>query len=208
MSIIPSGITDDSDTNGTQSAQLPGSAITNGDAIPPASESEGDSTILPPTTDSPPPTPTTAIFTALSACANLHPDPIDDMMDDDTGPRPLIGGDGVSPFDILGSGNGNDGSTSGLPPAFPGSGGWITSENLHEHFDDEGNWLPGRGPQEQTEDVEDEQGETNGYHGQENKQENLGPGAGNVRMREDGDAEGNGAVDGEADDETKWRRTG
>ncbi|OAA64437.1 hypothetical protein SPI_03084 [Niveomyces insectorum RCEF 264] len=35
-------------------------------------------------------------------------------------------------------------STTGLPPPMPGSGGWITAENAHEYFDEEGNWR-GRG---------------------------------------------------------------
>ena len=33
---------------------------------------------------------------------------------------------------------------SDLPPPMPGSGGWITAENAHEFFDEDGNWR-GRG---------------------------------------------------------------
>ena len=71
------------------------------------------------------------------------------------------------------------GGQDGLPPAMPGSGGWITTDNVGDHFDEEGNW---RGQWLQP----------------------LGPGAGTVRERggEDG-------VDGaEEEDELKWRRTG
>lgn len=122
---------------------------------------------------------------------------------------------------------------SGLPPAMPGSGGWITAENLHEHFDGEGNWLPGRGPQE---DLSEQDGVLiNGFggaaDGEEEEEEGagrrLGPGAGSVRTREGGD-EGAADIDGEGQvegvdgahgegggegqrgegEETKWRRTG
>ncbi|KAI9664251.1 MAG: hypothetical protein M1831_002430 [Alyxoria varia] len=59
----------------------------------------------------------TALFEALSRCADLHPDPDDEgedeEMDDDVGPAPALG-------DISGM------------TGFPGEGGWITSENAHE----------------------------------------------------------------------------
>ena len=29
----------------------------------------------------------------------------------------------------------------GLPPPMPGSSGWITAENVHEYFDEDGNWI-------------------------------------------------------------------
>ncbi len=66
-----------------------------------------------------------------------------------------------------------------LPPPMPGSGGWITAENVEEFFDEEGNWKgEGQGPR-------------------------LGEGAGVVRGREDGE---DGVADGDGE-ETKWRRT-
>ena len=74
----------------------------------------------------------------------------------------------------------NDGS---LPPAMPGSGGWITAENMDEFVDENGNWI-------------DDDTQPNG-------DDELGPGAGVVRPREATDAE-DLAVDGE---ESKWRRT-
>ena len=64
----------------------------------------------------------------------------------------------------------------------PGSGGWITAENMDQYFDEEGNWIGG-------DDDEDEK----------NKGEPLGPGAGTVRTREEGDED--------TTDETKWQRT-
>jgi nucleotide-sensitive chloride channel 1A len=45
----------------------------------------------------------------------------------------------------------------------PGSGGWITAENMSEYFDEVGNW---RGSKE-------------------GEDEHLGPGAGTVRSREE-----------------------
>lgn len=116
------------------------------------------------------------LFAALSACANLHPDPASDSEGEDGGgrnPTIMFEGDAdVSGIYPLGNGGG------GLPPPMPGSGGWITAENVGEFFDEEGNFRGGGG---------------------------LGEGAGSVRTREeDGDDEENG--DG-VEDETKWRRT-
>ena len=80
----------------------------------------------------------------------------------------------------------------GLPPPMPGSGGWITAENVGEWFDAEGNFRGGGG----------------GGGGE------LGEGAGVVRGREegDGDVDGDGVGEGGVENgggegETKWRRT-
>jgi chloride channel, nucleotide-sensitive, 1A len=81
-------------------------------------------------------------------------------------------------------------SDGGLPPAMPGSGGWITAENMHEFFDADGNWIGG----------EDE--EMEGDEGTEVEAEILGPGAGTVRTRDD-EHDGNGV----GEEETKWQRT-
>ncbi len=62
-------------------------------------------------------------------------------------------------------------ATSGLPPPMPGSGGWITAENAHEFFDEDGNWR-GRGG-------------------------SLGEGAGRVRDRDEVEA-GDDAAGGRA----------
>ena len=105
--------------------------------------------------------PTQALYTALSACANLHPDPLSDseVEDGDEGQRQRPG--------ILFESDDVEGGVSGLPPPMPGSGGWITAENVGEFFDEEGNWR-GRGG---------------------------GSGVGNVRGREEEEGEGEG--DGE-----------
>ena len=134
-------------------------------------------------------TPVLAMFNALSACSNLHPDPIEPGDEDEE-----MGGDGGSR--LFRAGLAIPGaSDGGLPPAMPGSGGWITAENMHEFVDDEGNWIGG-------DEQEEEETEGDG--------DALGPGAGTVRSREDGEqGNGNGnAADGEEGDETKWRRTG
>lgn len=76
-----------------------------------------------------------------------------------------------------GTGDGVD----GLPPPMPGSGGWITAENMGEFFDEEGNWRGGE----------------------------LGAGAGVVRERGEGEGEGEGegpGVDGEEEEEEAKRR--
>lgn len=96
------------------------------------------------------------------------------------------GDDSGEPFTTLGSGQ-----QTALPPPMPGSGGWITADNVGEFFDENGNW---RG-----------QGEG----------QSLGEGAGSIRRREDEaeDVDGEEGGDDEVDDagdgeETKWRRTG
>ncbi|MCJ1398845.1 hypothetical protein MMC11_002046 [Xylographa trunciseda] len=119
--------------------------------------------------------PVQALFAALSACANLHPDPASpgsaDAMDE---------GEGLGSY-VYQSGDMVGGATGGLPPPMPGSGGWITAENMGDYFDEEGNWRSGE----------------------------LGAGAGSVRAREEieeeGRTEGNG--NGEDEDEAKRRRT-
>ncbi len=122
-----------------------------------------------------PQTPAMAMFTALSDCSNLHPDPVDPEDQDmtDLQDSALFEAGMIAP----GSASG------GLPPAMPGSGGWITAENMNEFFDEDGNWIGG-------DDEPEEQA--------------LGPGAGTVRPREDDqdpeDHNGNG-------DEAKWQRT-
>ncbi|OJD10142.1 hypothetical protein AJ78_08724 [Emergomyces pasteurianus Ep9510] len=142
-------------------------------------------------------TPTQDLFTAVSACSNLHPDPTSqhgsdaesdaDMQDDRT---QQLDGSILYQNGLIIPGN----SAGGLPPAMPGSGGWITAENMHEYFDEEGNWKGGDG---------------NEGEGEGPGQGSLGPGAGTVRPREEGVEENADAgVDaGEGGEETKWRRT-
>jgi nucleotide-sensitive chloride channel 1A len=117
-------------------------------------------------------TPGGALFTALSNCSNLHPDPIELGEETDLQDSALFQAGMIAP----GSAGG------GLPPPMPGSGGWITAENMSEYFDEDGNWIGG----------------------EEGEEEQLGPGAGTVRSREEdpelGEEDGNG-------DDTKWQRT-
>jgi nucleotide-sensitive chloride channel 1A len=100
------------------------------------------------------------LFAAVSACANLHPDPTSE------GDSPGVYGevDQVEDGDEPGDSPNYDcevTSRGSLPPPLPGSGGWITSENVDQFFDSEGNWR-GAG---------------------------MGPGAGLVRGREEEDEE-------------------
>ena len=144
---------------------------------PPAAE-----TPIPATpTETPTTEPIQELYTALSACADLHPDPGTPGSDDE-GANIIFEGDTGENYTTL-----SNGQQTALPPPMPGSGGWITAENVGDFFDEEGNW---RG-----------------------QNQSLGEGAGSVRRREDDDdadeegvgVDGNGIADGE---ETKWRRTG
>ena len=113
-------------------------------------------------------TPIQALFSAVSACANLHPDPLSG-----SDAEPEIEDD-IPSFDY----QINDSVSDGLPPPMPGSGGWITADNMGEYFDEEGNWR-GRG---------------------------LGPSAGIVREREDDENSGNEEGNDGDGEERKWRR--
>lgn len=86
----------------------------------------------------------------------------------------IEGAEGMEPvegFRGVFRGDGAVSTISDLPPPMPGSGGWITAENAHEFFDEEGNWR-GRGG-------------------------SLGDGAGRVRGRDEVEA-GEGEAAGEA----------
>lgn len=125
--------------------------------------------------------PTSALYAALSACANLHPDPASGSEGADA-EDPTIMFEGDVDQDGYTFTDPPAGGLGGLPPPMPGSGGWITAENVGEFFDEEGNWKgEGEAPR-------------------------LGEGAGMVRGRDDEDDEDD--VVGEGDgEETKWRRT-
>ncbi len=139
-------------------------------------------------------TPARKLFNAVSACSNLHPDLVGDGDeadgdDDDADPILFEGGVGYESGIIIPSAAAGSDDSS-LPPPFPGSGGWITAENVGEYFDAEGNWT-GRGEGQSA--------------------QGLGPGAGSVRPREDESGPAapsapavEAATEGE---ETKWRRT-
>lgn len=126
------------------------------------------------TEDKPEQTPVMALFTALSDCSNLHPDPVED--EEEQGSRIMQAG--------LAMPGTSDGS---MPPPMPGSGGWITAENMHEFVDENGNFI---------EDAD----EIGGADGADDNAE-LGPGAGTVRSAPD-DGE-----DGDTGDDSKWQRT-
>lgn len=98
-----------------------------------------------------------AFYAAVSACADLHPDPDEDED----------------------QGEGMDMDTA------PGAGGWITSENMHEFVDENGEFRMPEG----------------GMGGQA-----LGAGAGVVRTADDAQFED--MEDGGEGEEGKWRRTG
>ena len=124
-------------------------------------------------------TPVQALFNALSNCSNLHPDPVNEDDEDEDGSR-LIRSGLVMPGDTSG----------GLPPPMPGSGGWITAENMHEFVDENGDFIK---------DGDDD----NDMSGEEGTAavELLGPGAGTLRTRDDS------AQDGDDVEESKWQRT-
>lgn len=141
--------------------------------------------------------PTQLLFAAVSACSNLHPDPIgpgeeggdDDEFDDDyegSTERSGLGGQLQNAGLII------PGATDGgLPPPVDGSSGWITAENMHEYFDEDGNWIAdGEPPGSMT-------------------LPGLGAGAGHVHERTDEDQleNGGGAEESNGAAETKWRRT-
>jgi chloride channel, nucleotide-sensitive, 1A len=130
-----------------------------------------------------------ALFDAVSNCSNLHPDPTfqdDEEMDEGGGDSRIVFEGNVGYEGISGLPGVQQGAVGGgLPPPFPGSGGWITAENVSDYFDEEGNWIGGG----------------NG--------EILGEGAGRVRTREEADGDGDG-VNGNREhesDEHKRART-
>jgi nucleotide-sensitive chloride channel 1A len=141
--------------------------------IPPPSTEEGRSAIQ-------------TLFEAVSNCSNLHPDPSfeddEEMGDGDVDSRIVfegnVGYEGISGLPGVQAGA----ADGGLPPPFPGSGGWITAENVSEYFDEDGNWI----------------GEGSG--------ESLGEGAGRVRTRDEVDGDGvNGHGEIDSDDNKRPR---
>lgn len=123
--------------------------------------------------DTLPVSPSQRLYDAVTDCANLHPDANSPCSSRAGGEDENDEDEPAFDYQVL--------RDDSMPAALPGSGGWITSENMHEFFDEEGNWR-GRG---------------------------LGLGAGLVRDRNDTENGING--DSEAlnsDEESKWRRTG
>lgn len=129
-----------------------------------------------------------ALFDAVSNCSNLHPDPTfqdDEEMDEEGGDSRIMFEGSVGYEGISGLPGVQQGTTDGgLPPAFPGSGGWITAENVGDYFDADGNWIGG--------------GEV----------EVLGEGAGRIRTRDEIDGEEKVNGDGNStEEESKRPRT-
>jgi nucleotide-sensitive chloride channel 1A len=129
------------------------------------------------------------LFLAVSNCSNLHPDPADndeEMSDALAGDSRIVFEGNVGYEGISGLPNVHRGTTDGgLPPPFPGSGGWITAENVSEYFDEEGNWIGGGG----------EEGGS------------LGEGAGRTRTREEMDEDGMNGHGGDESEDSKRPRT-
>ncbi|KAJ9371850.1 hypothetical protein DTO282F9_3185 [Paecilomyces variotii] len=127
-----------------------------------------------------PETPTQLLFAAVSACSNLHPDPTAAGEEDEDDEGGALQGSSLYQAGLIAPGSGD----GGLPPPANGSSGWITAENMHEYFDEEGNWIGGG----------------------EEPNLSLGPGAGSVRTREEETASDGNEETGNGE-ETKWRRT-
>lgn len=141
-----------------------------------------------------------ALYTAISNCSDSNPDP--KLGPDDYDKVLSFNGDGfpIDEFSRLSGISGLPGVLGGavdggLPPPFPGSGGWITADNVDEFFDAEGNFIGG-GEQE---------GNQTGAG-----QDVLGEGAGRVRLRDEMEVDGEATehANGHGEDEgNKWQRT-
>ncbi|KAL9471195.1 hypothetical protein ACSS6W_009136 [Trichoderma asperelloides] len=109
------------------------------------------------------------LYEAMANCSDLHPDPNNEEDDDNEYDRIVFEGNaGHEPVEGF-TGVLHGVTDGGLPPPFPGSGGWITAENVHDYFDADGNYI---GPGQELEEVEDET-------------EELGEGAGRTRPRDE-----------------------
>ncbi|KAI8633217.1 regulator of volume decrease after cellular swelling-domain-containing protein [Xylariaceae sp. FL1651] len=113
---------------------------------------------------------TNALFNQISVCSNLNPDPRNEEEDDEdegfNADRMIFEGNVDQEVAIEGLPGVLQGNMSGgLPPPMPGSSGWITAENVHEYFDEDGNWI--------------------GEDGEDGVSGELGDGAGRVRGRDE-----------------------
>lgn len=116
------------------------------------------------------------LYKAIATCSNLHPDPNADGDDDDEDDNfDRIVFEGNAEYEAMDGFPGilRGSATDGLPPPMPGSGGWITAENMHEFFDEDGNFL-GRG----------------GEDGDAAEGDELGEGAGRTRARDEVEHDG------------------
>lgn len=182
-------------------------------ALAPASNPPSTSTVDPDdTTSKPPPTAREQIqtfYNAITACAELHPDPADEDPEDDFD-RIIFEGGGKRIVGLPGAYKlGSD-----LPPPLPGSSGWITADNVSEFFDEDGNWIGGGDAEEYD---GGEMGEDGGDYDEadegvvEGVSGELGEGAGHVRdrdevKREEAKAEQNGVDAKEDKDENEAKK--
>ena len=113
--------------------------------------------------------PSFALYMAIGDCQELNPDPAEDDSEDGEG----YGGQA---FD----------------ETAPGATGWITSENLHEYTDENGNFKMPEGIT------------VIGGEDEEEGPAQLGEGAGRVRRADEVDGDAEEGADGEA----KWQKTG
>lgn len=151
---------------------------------PPATAStDGDSAI----------SPASQLYEAIASCSNLHPDPAngEEEEDEEENYDRIVFEGGAEHEAVEGfTGVMRGAADGGLPPPMPGSGGWITADNVHEYFDEEGNWIgPGAG--------ED---------GEDGEADELGEGAGRVRVRDEVENDGTNGHSQDDDAESKRPR--
>ncbi|KAL0466902.1 regulator of volume decrease after cellular swelling domain-containing protein [Neurospora intermedia] len=188
LELSPDGGADDDDFETVELTLIPQPA--------PATESQQTETEEEPTIGKKQPdNEATKLYKAISACSDLNSDPVeegdeDDDYDDD---RIVFEGDAIEGFRGVFAGL----NSGGLPPPMPGSSGWITAENVHEYFDEQGNWIGG----EDEVEIEIEGEEDGGVDGGE-----LGEGAGTVRRREDVEDPADGGGEKEEQGENKRAR--
>ncbi|KZF20401.1 hypothetical protein L228DRAFT_285109 [Xylona heveae TC161] len=207
-------------TSSTNEAAASSSSETPAQPSPaPQTESSSDSS-----------SPITPLFTAVSTCADLHPDFDPDASDEEgdgvgtLGAGGIIGGTGIAGIGggagagitIIGGPEGGvelSGDQQQQPqlldfPAELAGGGWITSENVNEYFDEDGNPRGETIGQRMAREAELENTSTDAATNEIENQP-LGPGAGSVHPRGEDEEDGEGNATAEGDNaETKWRRTG
>ncbi|KAG6133631.1 hypothetical protein E4U38_002731 [Claviceps purpurea] len=119
------------------------------------------------------------LYDAVANCSNLHPDPAHGDGEDDDCDR-IVFESSVDNISVEGLPGVFRGAVDGgLPPPMPGSGGWITADNVHEFFDEQGNWVAGQ-------------------NGEADEGEELGDGAGRTRQHDEVGGDINGVEDSES----------
>lgn len=141
-------------------------------------------TVIPPATDASP-SAASQLYEAMAKCSDLHPDPNDgDEDDEDEFDRIVF--EGSAEHEAVDGFTGvlRGATDGGLPAPMPGSGGWITADNVDEFFDADGNWIGQGGEAE----------------------EELGEGAGRVRPRDETESDGANGHGTDDDPENKRAR--